>query len=248
MNRNCLAAVTLLCCCSIFANAHAADELEMLNGSKMNGKVVAETPDAITFNSGGAELKLDTALIRAVTVDGTRRELAKSEIKPAVNAAPKPEIGDRPKTLLECSPEVRRKLLTMLDDAKRDAREKIRVGTEQALVKYPKMSPEMAALMRSGPTQATWLKTIVDAAMDNAIKHTHCIEDAYFTACGDIRRMCETYTGLEGAAFIEDYISKSIDTSVGVLPPDKPADGKAPPRHLVHRIQDNSGINQLGGN
>ncbi len=247
----------LLACCGIFWNARAADELEMLNGSKMNGKLVAETPDAITFNSGGAELKLDVALIRAISVDGVRRELQasagkKTDAKPAVAAA-KSAPGEgadpaRPKTLLDATPELRRKLLTDLDDAKREAREKIKAGTEKALEKYPKMSPEMAQLMRSPSTQATWLKVIVDGAFKFNQAHTSSVVDLYASCCESIRHMRDPYSGLEGAAFIDDYVAEAIRTSVGVLPPDKPADGKAPPKHLVHRIQDNSGISQLGGN
>ena len=243
----------VLLCCALCGSARAADELEMLNGSKMSGKVVAETPEAITFNSGGAEVKMDVALIRAVSVDGVRRELqtgadkkadGKSAAAPVVAADP----GTLPKTLLDATPELRRKLLADLDDAKREAREKIKAGTEMALEKYPKMSPEMAQLMRSPSTQATWLKVIVDGAFKFNESHTTNVVDLYASSCKAIRRMREPYTMLEGTAFIEDYISQAINSSVGVLPPDKPADGKAPPKHLVHRIQDNSGITQLGGN
>ena len=245
------------------AFAHAADELEMLSGARLQGKVVEESRDAITFESNGAELKLDTGFIQAISINGVRRELQASKARDAKPGAAQDDattIGLAPeaRSFLELTPELRKKLVALLDDAKREAREKIRVGLEQALAKRPKMAPEMAALMRSSSTQETWLKTIVDGAFTlgkrvpdlrtNVKAPPQIFEMKWAFACDSVRRMHDTEFGMEGAAFIDDYVSKALDTSVNVLPPE-PAPGAKPPRkHLVHSITDASGIDQLGGN
>lgn len=239
-------------------SARAADELELLSGAKMSGKVVTETADAITFDSNGAQVKLDAALIKAITVDGVRRELsagnnAKGK-QPVVAAAV--NAGDEMKTFPELPAELRAKLLKMLDEAKKEAAKKISDGLELALAKHPKMAPEMAALMRNSSTQATWLKKVVDGAMTaerrgdlrtNLKATPRDLEGKWAFACDAISRMREIETGLDGAAFIEDYVSQALASSVGVLPVEPPPGTKPAPKHLVKRIQDNSGIVQPGG-
>ena len=74
----------ILCLTILLAQARLrADEVELLTGEKLQGTVVSETPDALVFSSGGAELKLPIKQVKAVTVKGQRRVLGQAAAAPA---------------------------------------------------------------------------------------------------------------------------------------------------------------------
>ena len=143
----------------------------------------------------------------------------------------------------DVSPETKKSREAMLNAAKDEARKKIKAGLEKALAKHPQVSPEMKMLMRSSQVQDTWLKIVVDGAFSVCAKP---VSDAQFAgACESIRRMRETGTGIEGDAFIDDYVSKSIEASIPANPA-KPGDaGKAPPNKKKEPIVNSNGIDQL---
>ena len=254
--------------------ARAADELEMRNGSRLQGTLISESPDALTFDAGGAVMKIDPATVQAISANGVRRELSAPVIAANKNAAPATAAVQTSsekvyRTLAEAPVELRRKLIAMLEEAKKTAREKLKIGLEKALAKHPGMSPEMAALMRSQPTQDSWLKVIVDGALkrnellldpkfclalwpDYVKQGKTTIEMQYERSCLAISTMRETDdhgypTGLEGDAFIDDYVSQALANSKGVLPPDKSTADKSGIKHR-RQINDTSGISQIGGN
>jgi hypothetical protein len=154
-----------------------------------------------------------------------------------------------PHTLADVDADTRKKLTAMLDDAKKEAREKIKSGVEKALEKRPKISQEMAALLRSSSTQETWLKLIVDGAFK--ANSFLLIEQQYQSSCEAIRRMHDHYSGLEGDAFIEDYVTKSIEESQPKKADDKTAE-KTNRRPRYKHENDNgmntNGLIQAGGN
>ena len=78
--------------------ARCADEVELITGEKMQGTVVSETPDALVFNSGGAQLKLAIKQIRAITVKGVRRVLDGGSPAVAVKAPATPATPPGPAT------------------------------------------------------------------------------------------------------------------------------------------------------
>jgi hypothetical protein len=178
---------------------------------------------------------------------------AKPDIDKMIAAARNAMTGDptQPKAFLETDAATRKRLTAMLDEAKKEAREKIRNGVERALAKRPAISPEMAALLRSSSTHETWLKIIVEGAFrKNSFLD---LESMYKSSCMAISRMREkdtagNPTGLEGDAFIDDYISKSIEETIAAAkaanPPPK-NDGK---KHKSHIVTDTNGIIQAGGN
>ncbi len=138
---------------------------------------------------------------------------AKSESGAAAIASP----GD-------VTPETKKMRDALLNAAKDEARKKIKSGVEKALAKHPKFSPDMQAMMRSSSVQETWLKVIVNGAFLVCAKP---VSDAQFVnACEAIRRMREGGTGLEGDAFIDDYVSKAIEASAKPGDAGKPASKK----------------------
>src|SRR5579862_6161550 len=140
--------------------------------------------------------------------DGTKIVVATPDKKPETKADAKP-----PKTLAEADPETRKRLSAMLEEAKKIAREKMNLGVEKALENHPKISNEMAQLLRSSSTHETWLKLIVDGAFKmNSILP---LEQQYECSCTAVVRMRDVTTGLEGDAFIEEYITTSIAQSQG---------------------------------
>ena len=72
------------------AGAFADDELELLNGSKFRGKLVKEAPEAVIFNCGGAEMKVDSAKVRALVINGVRKEIHGEDPAAAAKAPPPP--------------------------------------------------------------------------------------------------------------------------------------------------------------
>ena len=168
----------------------------------------------------------------------------------AIAATPdKKADAKSPQTLAEADPELRKKLSAMLEDAKKEARAKMDSGVEIALAKHPKISNDMAQLLRSSSTHETWLKLVVDGAFKanaflikaGASKDKTGLEQQYVCSCMAISRMRDVRTGLEGDAFIDDYITASIAQTQGAekSPGDDsgaPADKGTTKRHKSHVV------------
>lgn len=185
----------------------------------------------------------------AANQDGAPKTVAAApDKKPDAKTDAKP-----PKTLAEADPETRKRLSAMLEEAKKTAREKMNTGVERALANHPKISNEMAQLLRSSSTHETWLKLVVDGALKaNSILP---LEQQYQCSCMAISRMRDVTTGLEGDAFIEEYITTSIAQTQGTekSPGDKDAgatdkNDKNTRKKRSHVVQDTNGMIQAGGN
>ena len=85
-----LAACTLLLLCV----SACADQVELFTGVKLDGKVVKEDADGITFLTNGAEIKLPLNKIYAVTVNGMRRVLGSSTPPAPVAEGPAAPVKD----------------------------------------------------------------------------------------------------------------------------------------------------------
>ena len=226
----------------------------------------------------GADPYADAAAAAAARA-AARNAATEAGLRGLANALPDSAVAGvdpkSPKKLADADPELRKKLTAMIEDAKKLAREKMNAGVEEALAKNPKVSPEMAALLRSSSTHETWLKLVVDGALKrNEIllvpkicatlfpdellnQHKTPLEIQYWRSSIAISKMREVDeygapTGREGDTFIEDYITKSINDAIAAAtaknPPATAATDKSGHKKRPQPAPNINGIDQLGGN